>query len=561
MNNEPRNLKRLLQPAGLLLLILSFAASAAFGQIEAVVTADNAYRIWLGTEAGVVTFVGGDDNCTAGQIFNQPETYTIPKADLTGAQYIYVVAYGDEAVTEGFLGQFTSAATTINTGANPWEVFATGIDFDPDCPSGATPGPPETSDINAQITLANTSAGPATSSVSWVGPSVGEANDSAGGSFPIVGEINADARWIWFDDNGVSKDYLIFRLPLLDVLQCVLPPADMVAWWPFDESSGTMAEDLAGNHKGNHKGDPTPTAGYVSQALSFDGNDYVRVSDANDLDFGGFGDFSFDAWVKPEDASGVLTILDKRTRDEFGMGYVRGYHLFLFNGQLGLQYSDASATGYTNYLSTGTVDIGQWSHVAATVKRNGNPGVRLYINGEVSGEFTSTGLSNLDNSADLTIGRRSNDFGGGFFPGEIDEVEIFSRELSAAEVQSLFDAGSLGKCKEKSTVCYLNYARFAISVDWTDFQDVSGVGTAVPLTNDTCYFYFFDKANVEMTLKVLDGRGFNQHWWVFYGALSNVEYTVTVTDTETGAVKTYFNPLSNFASSGDIQAFPEILEP
>ena len=54
-------------------------------------------------------------------------------------------------------------------------------------------------------------------------------------------------------------------------------------------------------------------------------------------------------------------------------------------------------------------------------------------------------------------------------------------------------------------------------------------------------------------IKVLTGN--NGHYWVFYGALSNVQYTITVTDTQTGAVKPYTNPSGTFASVADIFAF------
>ena len=69
----------------------------------------------------------------------------------------------------------------------------------------------------------------------------------------------------------------------------------------------------------------------------------------------------------------------------------------------------------------------------------------------------------------------------------------------------------------------------------------------------TCWF--FQPSNVELVVKVLDGRAVNGRFWVFYGALSNVEYTITVTDTVTGAVKTYFNPQGNLASVADTEAF------
>jgi hypothetical protein len=56
-------------------------------------------------------------------------------------------------------------------------------------------------------------------------------------------------------------------------------------------------------------------------------------------------------------------------------------------------------------------------------------------------------------------------------------------------------------------------------------------------------------------LKVLDGRALTGKFWFFYGALSNVEYTLTVTDTQTGTVKTYKNPSGQFGSVADTGAF------
>ena len=92
-------------------------------------------------------------------------------------------------------------------------------------------------------------------------------------------------------------------------------------------------------------------------------------------------------------------------------------------------------------------------------------------------------------------------------------------------------------------------------MDWKDFRGATGVGKAVQITRDAGYFWFFSPDNVEIIVKTLNGTGINGHYWVFYGALSNVEFTLTVTDTETGAVKSYENPLGTFASVGDTEAF------
>jgi hypothetical protein len=110
-------------------------------------------------------------------------------------------------------------------------------------------------------------------------------------------------------------------------------------------------------------------------------------------------------------------------------------------------------------------------------------------------------------------------------------------------------------CLSSPTNLCLNDQRFKLEVQWKDFQGGTGVGQAVPLTSDTGYFWFFSSNNVELVVKVLDGRPLNGHFWVFFGALSNVEYTMRVTDSVTGSVKTYFNPSGRFASVGDTEAF------
>jgi photosystem II stability/assembly factor-like uncharacterized protein len=110
-------------------------------------------------------------------------------------------------------------------------------------------------------------------------------------------------------------------------------------------------------------------------------------------------------------------------------------------------------------------------------------------------------------------------------------------------------------CAAGPTVLCLNGGRFRVEVAWEDFQGGSGAGHAHPLTDDTGAFWFFRETNLELFVKVLDGRTVNDHWWVFYGSLSNVPFTLTVTDTATGTPRTYQNPPRTFASRGDTTAF------
>jgi len=56
-------------------------------------------------------------------------------------------------------------------------------------------------------------------------------------------------------------------------------------------------------------------------------------------------------------------------------------------------------------------------------------------------------------------------------------------------------------------------------------------------------------------VKVLDGRAVNGRYWVFYASLSDVAYTLTVTDRVTGQVKVYDNPAGRLASVADTEAF------
>ena len=135
-----------------------------------------------------------------------------------------------------------------------------------------------------------------------------------------------------------------------------------------------------------------------------------------------------------------------------------------------------------------------------------------------------------------------------------DDPPPLSRDDAPTRLQS--QAERTGCVAFGGTLC-LNQKRFAVTAQWTTPDGQTGNGTAVAVTPDTGYFWFFSPNNVEMIVKVLNGCGFDQSYWVFAGGLTNVNVVMTVYDTQTGATKTYTNPQGTaFAPIQDITAFP-----
>ncbi|REJ84633.1 MAG: hypothetical protein DWQ36_08735 [Acidobacteria bacterium] len=182
------------------------------------------------------------------------------------------------------------------------------------------------------------------------------------------------------------------------------------------------------------------------------------------------------------------------------------------------------------------------------------------------GGGVAQGLRNLASGAvDRVTSTLRRWFGGSDdrVPSQVSERHARVGEHGGEKLHSLvFPAVSsavtsaAGTCvTDQETLC-LGDDRFRARVQWTDFAGQSGSGQAAPLTSDTGSFWFFEQANTELVVKVLDGTGLNDHYWVYFGALSNVEYTLTVTDTVTGAEAVYENPGGTFASRGDVTALP-----
>jgi hypothetical protein len=101
-----------------------------------------------------------------------------------------------------------------------------------------------------------------------------------------------------------------------------------------------------------------------------------------------------------------------------------------------------------------------------------------------------------------------------------------------------------GCLPDDETLC-LHAGRFRLSAIWRDFADRTGIAhpRVLPGNDGSGLLWFFGPDNTELTVKVLDGCAISGRWWAFVSSSSTVEYTLTVTDTATGATRSYRNSL------------------
>jgi hypothetical protein len=116
--------------------------------------------------------------------------------------------------------------------------------------------------------------------------------------------------------------------------------------------------------------------------------------------------------------------------------------------------------------------------------------------------------------------------------------------------------GAWKPCETDDTTLCLNDNRFKVSAEWRDFDGSTGPGMANPLSDIQGSFYFFNPNNRNLLVDLLDACKNNDFFWVFAAAATDVEYTLSVTDTHAGTSKSYFNELGTPAPAiTDTQAF------
>jgi len=225
---------------------------------------------------------------------------------------------------------------------------------------------------------------------------------------------------------------------------CVTPPSGLVSWWPGNGN----ANDIKDGNNGTLVNGATFAAGFVGQAFSFNGSNYVEIPDAPNLDFGSNSPMSIDMWVFRTSSASNMHFIGKRS----GCGTI--------SYQMGLNTSGAGeglffGAGLGDEVATGQdLPLNTWTHVAGTFD---GTTYRFYINGILAGAPT-TGTLGPTITDPLRIGTSGSCAG---FGGLIDEVQLFNRALSQSEILSIVNAGSAGQC-------IINYD--------TCLRDASGAG-------------------------------------------------------------------------------------
>lgn len=142
-----------------------------------------------------------------------------------------------------------------------------------------------------------------------------------------------------------------------------------------------------------------------------------------------------------------------------------------------------------------------------------------------------------------------------FFSVARDEVGNVELRPVLPDAETEVEAIAESCVPDQARLCMLG-GRFLVEVDWRTAFGTAGQGQALTITPKAGLFYFFEPENLEMLIKIIDACSFSGHFWVFYAATTDVEFTVKVRDLSTGTKREYSNLLGNPAPPVlDTQAF------
>ncbi len=224
---------------------------------------------------------------------------------------------------------------------------------------------------------------------------------------------------------------------------CVAAPSGIVGWWPLD---GNVL-DVVNNHPATLAGVPAYVGGKVGAGLSFNGvSNYVRAPASAALDVGNGNGFTVELWINPAQVTTPMPLIEWFNADQSS--------LYLWTsvstsgtspGALFANINDTARGPHYLRAPAGILQAGIFQHVALTYDKATGIG-RLYLNGAKVAE-QNLGSFTPKTDWDVCFGARPSPVDFQLYQGLMDEIGIYSRALSGAEIQAIADAGALGKCQ------------------------------------------------------------------------------------------------------------------
>ena len=214
----------------------------------------------------------------------------------------------------------------------------------------------------------------------------------------------------------------------------------LVAYWPFDEGKGKEAMDVTGNgHDGELVDSPKWVEGKFGTALEFDGaGSRVGVADDDALDLE--KNVTLMAWFNPSEA-----VTSRRMM-------VKNNSIFVI-----FDFGNAGSVDFlvkpnNTFAESKTTDwkIGEWYHFAGTFD---GKTLRVYINGKLEGEAANN-VPIASSDLELWIGSDDNGRPTDHFPGKIDEVRLYDRTLSEADIQKVMETPQDVEARGKLTTTW-----------------------------------------------------------------------------------------------------------
>ncbi len=268
---------------------------------------------------------------------------------------------------------------------------------------------------------------------------------------------------------------------------CAPVSSGLVSWWPGEDN----ANDVVGTNKGTLQGGVSFAAGEVGEAFVFDGSTAsIKVPASLGLTVGAGNGLTIETWVCP--AADTLTELQSIMEWNAGsgsqpIGSQLGMSVF-YDASLYANLLDTAGTGHLLNSDAGLMTT-NFQHIAVTYDKTTGVAV-LYRNGVVV-TTANLGIFTPQTTYDFYIGARPAGPFANHFNGMIDEPSIYNRVLSAVEIQSIYNAGSGGKCPPTLPVIVSQPTNQTVMVGGAAIFSVTASGTP-PLS----YQWNFNGTNI-----------------------------------------------------------------